>query len=372
MKHALFALLILSGFGFAEENKKTVAIYMVGGNREYADVLTADFSEVFTGSKGYAVVERTNYFLELLRKEYDYQGTGNVDDSYLATLGKQSGAAYVSIIEVMEVGKGHFVTSRLISTEKAAIVATSDGNGRITDLTSLRKISKEVAKGLLKSAESKRDFSRSKRVAIFTGGSSEDDKLLGVKLVSAITSSNEYIAMERTSEFLRELGKEIEYQNSGNVDDRQLAALGKQFGVEFICASKISNVLGSNFLKASLLDVNTAIVERTANTDFTYKNDDERYTKIKALTDDLLLTKEEKSKWHLSTKVAISLDLLGLGLIAGGLWLNKEVNTYLDDYNATNSRESHDAATDSANKRNLAYGIGAALIAGGAVVHVMF
>jgi hypothetical protein len=108
-----------------------------------------------------------------------------------------------------------------------------------------------------------------KKVAVYvTGeGNAGTKKVIGTKLVSAITQTDEYAAVERTSDFLRELSKEQEYQRSGNVDDNQIAQLGKQFGVSFVCVADVSEVFGSTFLAARMINVNTGLITATAEQD---------------------------------------------------------------------------------------------------------
>jgi uncharacterized protein (TIGR02145 family) len=108
-----------------------------------------------------------------------------------------------------------------------------------------------------------------KKVAVYiTGeGNAGTKKVIGAKLVSAITQTDEYAAVERTSDFLRELNKEQEYQRSGNVDDNQIAQLGKQFGVAFVCVADVSEVFGSTFIAARMINVNTGLITATAEKD---------------------------------------------------------------------------------------------------------
>ena len=57
-----------------------------------------------------------------------------------------------------------------------------------------------------------------KKVAVYMTGASIDDaykKVIGAKLVSAITASGENAAVERTADFLAALSAENDYQTSG-------------------------------------------------------------------------------------------------------------------------------------------------------------
>jgi formylglycine-generating enzyme required for sulfatase activity/TolB-like protein len=247
----------------AVNDKETVAVYVTGGREEGAnDILSASLKEAITKSKDYVAVERTTLFLQQLQKEQKYQMSGNVDYD-IARLGKQSGAKYVCVAEIMSTSSGDFVTARLIGVESASVVATADGAEKITDIETLMHVSETIATQLVQDAAQSQSSKSKECVAVYVSGigdEEETNKILGIKLVSAITKSVQYAAMERTDAFLKQLRNEQDYQTSGNVDDSQLAALGKQFGVQYVCAAKVSKAYGSKVLTASLIDVETAQV----------------------------------------------------------------------------------------------------------------
>ncbi|GHV69213.1 hypothetical protein FACS1894199_17570 [Bacteroidia bacterium] len=64
--------------------------------------------------------------------------------------------------------------------------------------------------------------------------------------------------------FLKEMSKETDYQYSGNVNDNQLAKLGKYFGVEYVCVADIMTSYGSKFLATRLINVETAMILATS------------------------------------------------------------------------------------------------------------
>jgi TolB-like protein len=255
----------------AGEKKQRIAVYVTGGKTETDnDVLTSNLKSAITASQSYEAVERTTEFLRQLRKEQSYQhASGNVDDNDIARLGKEAGVQYVCVAELVPVPGGDFVTARLIDVEKASVVASADGADKITDLPSLMSMSKSIAAQLIQNASYRYTGIAKKRVAVYVSGADREgtNKVLGVKLVSAITKSSRYAAMERTDAFLRQLGKEQSYQQrSGNVDDNQLARLGKQLGVQYVCAAKVGeSSYGGKFLDVSLINVETAVVTATAN-----------------------------------------------------------------------------------------------------------
>lgn len=104
-----------------------------------------------------------------------------------------------------------------------------------------------------------------KKVAVYMTGRTNDDtykKVIGAKLVSAITESGEYAAVERTADFLEALQAENDYQTSGEVRDSQIAKLGQKFGVRYVVVADASELFDEYFISARLINVETGLVER--------------------------------------------------------------------------------------------------------------
>ena len=112
---------------------------------------------------------------------------------------------------------------------------------------------------ILLSALSLTAFAQQKKVAVYiTGEQTGEKKVLGDKLTYAFAKSGKYIAVERTSSFLEELGREQNYQHSGVVNDTSIARMGIQFGVHYVCVAEISDAFGEKYISARLIDVETA------------------------------------------------------------------------------------------------------------------
>lgn len=106
------------------------------------------------------------------------------------------------------------------------------------------------------------------KVAVYVTGPEAVDEtilpILGSELVAGIVSNPNYVAVERTTEFLDELSKEQGYQRSGNVNDGQISQLGQQFGVDLVCVATIMPFKESFYINARLIDVVNASVIATA------------------------------------------------------------------------------------------------------------
>lgn len=103
------------------------------------------------------------------------------------------------------------------------------------------------------------------KVAVYVTSSDSkvDDamkQIVGGELVAAIVKTNRYRAVERTADFLHQISTEQGYQHSGNVDDQQISALGKQFGVEYVCVASIMPYKDTYYLQARMIDVETVTV----------------------------------------------------------------------------------------------------------------
>ncbi len=104
-----------------------------------------------------------------------------------------------------------------------------------------------------------------KKVAVYVASNDENVNnttkgIVGSEIVRAIVKTKKYQAVERTADFLKQIGKEQGYQRSGNVDDGQISALGKQFGVNFVCVADVMPFGDKIYIQARLIDVETATV----------------------------------------------------------------------------------------------------------------
>ena len=112
------------------------------------------------------------------------------------------------------------------------------------------------------------------KVAVYVTGDAESGykKVIGSKLVSGITRSENYAAVERTADFLAEMTKEQDYQMSGAVSDNQIAKLGQQFGVRYVVVADVSEVFESMFISARMIDVQTAQITNSTEASMVVTN----------------------------------------------------------------------------------------------------
>lgn len=105
-----------------------------------------------------------------------------------------------------------------------------------------------------------------KKVAVYMAETNVDDafkKVIGSKLVSAITSTSDYSAVERTQDFLDAIYNEHSFQHSGEVRDSQIVSLGKKYGVRYVVVVDMSEVFDDLFIAARLINIETGKIDKS-------------------------------------------------------------------------------------------------------------
>ncbi|MDR1985140.1 MAG: hypothetical protein LBQ28_10030, partial [Prevotellaceae bacterium] len=111
-------------------DKPKMAIYVTqSSNTFYAKCASSHLIEKITNNGIYITVERTSDFLAGLRREQNYQHSGNVDDSQISRLGRQFGVDMVCVIDIAEIDGYNYTTVRIIDVETGLIAATAEEKG---------------------------------------------------------------------------------------------------------------------------------------------------------------------------------------------------------------------------------------------------
>ena len=104
-----------------------------------------------------------------------------------------------------------------------------------------------------------------KTVAVYVtaseGVTQETKRVLGSELVAAITKTADYIAVERTADFMAQVAKE---QGNYEIDDAALYDLGRKFGASNVCVADVIKFGNEYYIVARLLDIKTSKVWKTA------------------------------------------------------------------------------------------------------------
>lgn len=124
---------------------------------------------------------------------------------------------------------------------------------------------------ILLSALSLTAFAQEKKVAILDAVDRQNEISYGVKLMvrshlaEAVTNTPGYEAYDRTN--LQQIFDEQEFQRTGYVSDDDIKRIGEMTGVQYVLVAEVSKLDAKNlFLAAKILNVETARVEKTANT----------------------------------------------------------------------------------------------------------
>jgi len=104
------------------------------------------------------------------------------------------------------------------------------------------------------------------RTAIYVTGNDigqSEKKALNTNILEHFVKSEKFEVIERSEDFLKEIESEQKKQRSGTVDEAQISRLGKQFGVQYVCVTDVTNVFDSKYISARLIDVETAKIVGT-------------------------------------------------------------------------------------------------------------
>ena len=254
MKKLLLLLLsLLSLTAFAQQKK--VAVY-VAGDDEINGIMGDYLVDEIAHDGKYIAVERTASFLNEMHKEQSYQQSGSVDDSEISRLGKQFGVDYVCVATPFDLWNEKYISARMIDVERAEVIATSSAYGAVTNSQQFLSVMSILSNGLLSAFEQSK-LADAKKVAVYVTrtGNKDIDIILGDQLVAGFAQSGRYLAIERTQGFLDQISKEKGYQEDGAVDDEELMRVGKQFGVQYVCVAKTSQMWGDYYIATRLIDV---------------------------------------------------------------------------------------------------------------------
>ena len=325
MKKLLILLLSALSLTVYAQQKK-VAVYVTGDD-PINSIMGDHLVDGIAHDGKYIAVERTASFLNELVKEQTYQQTGAVDDSELSRLGKQFGVDYVCVATPFDVWGEKYISARMIDVERAEVIATSSANGKVENSTQFVSILNTLTKGLVKSFEQSKKAD-AKKVAVYVTrtGNKDIDIILGDQLVAGFATSGRYLAIERTQGFLNQLSKEQAYQQTGAVDDSDLMRLGKQFGVQYVCIAKTSQLFGDYYIATRLIDVEHGEVVNSYKKDAVQLGSSQQVVfvakEIASKLSDKTIAEQLREEKLVQIAPYLALGYVDLGLPSGTLWKN--------------------------------------------------
>lgn len=123
----------------------------------------------------------------------------------------------------------------------------------------------------------------------------QTSKILGSELVAAITRNPDYVAIERTDEFLAQVSQEQGRYN--NIDDKKLFELGQKYGASNVCVAEITKFGDEYYIVSRLLDIRTQRVWKTARKSSELKSLGELISVSESLADELIGNTKEFSTY---------------------------------------------------------------------------
>lgn len=126
-------------------------------------------------------------------------------------------------------------------------------------------------------------------VAIFVTGLDRTQEstrqIIGNELVAGIGTKTNYVATDRTMDFLNALEEEVGTSELTNIDDQTIRDLGKKIGVSMVCVANSTPFQESYYIQIRVLDIGTTKIVAMA-----------RETSSLKTLDDIVTASENLSK----------------------------------------------------------------------------
>ncbi len=283
---AALTLCLFCGLVVAQVPK--VAVYVsenAGYSESEGSTLNTAAQSALVNSGRYVVVERSSAIDEELKK----QAGGSVDDDQLTAFGRQAGAQFICVTDKIYIGRnsltvggrnGEFdkvlhdeyvVSARMIDVETAELVGFGAVNANIAGTGDLAKAVTSSVREMLETVRLQRTNLPGR--AVYVQGGYEYKRLIPLVYTYTLAvlfyrsrsgaSNADFRVVERSEAFTKQIDREQAEQRRGHVDDRQIARLGKQYGIDRIVLVKIApGVNNSSSVSASLVNVESAVVEK--------------------------------------------------------------------------------------------------------------
>lgn len=153
--------------------------------------------------------------------------------------------------------------------------------------------------------------SAQKKIAIYVTGDDPVNDIIASRLLEGLTRNGKYIPVERTAAFLNALSKEHSYERDGAVDDNEIASLGKQFSVQYVCVASILSVWNNEkYITARIIDVETAEVVASGSSSGSITSSPELISALNKLSDNFLKALDY-NKTSRASKVAVYVTKTG-------------------------------------------------------------
>jgi len=134
----------------AATSRPKVAVYVTGGkNASENKALAARMTHGLVNSGRYSAIERTDAFLDQVAKEMVTQRSGAIDDKQISELGRQAGANFVCVAEILAVFGDHQISARIINVVSVEVVASGVAEGALKNINDFAVLSNAVVASML-------------------------------------------------------------------------------------------------------------------------------------------------------------------------------------------------------------------------------
>jgi len=261
MKKFAFVLCLVCSLCYAQKPK--IAVY-VSEQSDYSDdvknaLRSATVNVLARGGK-HEVVERSNVIDEELRR----QASGAIDDDQIVAFGRQAGANYVCVSDIISLGS-YQISARIIDVETAQLVGLGVIDQDIKNGEDMTVAITKAVEKMLNTMQEKTDSNLPKK-AVYVQGENQNsitNALYTYTLEALFTRSRyngDFMVVERSEAFTRQIDREHGKQRSGSVADSEISRMGKQYGIEEICIASIEPVMDTYSINARLVNVERASV----------------------------------------------------------------------------------------------------------------
>ena len=129
-------------------------------------------------------------------------------------------------------------------------------------------------------------------VAVYVSGLDDTydatKKIIGSELATGIVAMSEYIAVDRTEDFLTSVKTARGTDSIAEIDEQQILELGKQYGAKIVCVAKIMPYQNTFYIQARMQNANNAKILSTARVSSTLGSLDEILNATETLTNNLI------------------------------------------------------------------------------------
>ena len=275
--------------------KPKIAVYVPENARysqdQMATLRTATLNTIVRSNR-FEVIERS----DVIASELQRQTSGAIDDDQLTAFGRQLGAQYICVSDMIHLRnrkerntrrrcndqgncrdeiyhtdhRDHQVSARIIDVETAEVMALGVTEADIQSGQAMSQAVIETVNQMLRTMQTG-TAPDLPRTAVYLQGNRANSiagRALYTNALEALfvrsRSNADFRVVERSDAFTRQIDREQGTQRSGHIDDNQIARLGRQYGIQRILVANIDYTMNTYNISSRLVNIETASVEKAS------------------------------------------------------------------------------------------------------------